>query len=146
MVPLDWRSCLLATACLPGQSEMGWVTQTESPLPDRLLSSVTRSCLAALRASDLRLHGLSIWISQWSVCWSQFVFHCLPHGTELNITRQRHNTHRLKHTLTCSKKMERGDTEIHILSEQSTAACKKACVWTGGECKAGFTPSPKNAG
>lgn len=37
-------------------------------------SSLTHSCAAALKHSDVRLHRLSIWITQRPVYWSQFVF------------------------------------------------------------------------
>lgn len=56
--------------------------QEENPRPDRALSPRSHSRLAALKDSDAGLHGLSIWITQRPLYWSQFVFRYLlrlPH-------------------------------------------------------------------
>lgn len=45
--------------------------QEEIPLPDVLPSSLTHCSLAAQRDCDTRLHGLSLWITQPPVYWSQ---------------------------------------------------------------------------
>lgn len=45
--------------------------QEETPLPDVLPSSLTHCSLAAQRDCDTGLHGLSLWITQPPVYWSQ---------------------------------------------------------------------------
>lgn len=92
------------------------------------LLSLTHSCLAALKDSDAGLHGLSIWITQQPVYWSQFVFRYLlwlppPFGplsplwsdnTELNVMMQGHNTHTL------------ADSNIHRQAQRKWRKARKS--------------------
>lgn len=142
--------------CHPRQCETRWVMQKEPLLPDSLLSYTE---LASVRDSDAGLQSLSIWIKQWSVYWSRFVFHYLPRLPALCFSPVRqywaecNNARHITHTLADSnthrqaqrkwREERKRHWEVHTGSEQSVAGCKKACVWTGGECKAGFTPNPE---
>lgn len=135
--PSTWQTSLLSHTFLPGSSERLWHGSTRPVHLDHTATGLLVTVCLLLSALTPSPFGAL------PPLWSN--------STELDVMMQGHNTHnyRFKYTQTSTKKMERRekDSQSHAYwIWQSIAGFEKACVWPGGECKAGFTTNPENEG